>query len=91
MIFVRDDRKRNGCFAIADVREHAADIYAVPYGTNDIAGNVFSIDSEDMAVWFYLETDCMDLRGMEPKRIGGDPRKTTDRLSALGFREYSLR
>ena len=90
MIFVRDDRRRDGCFKIAVSKERFADVYAVPYGTNEIGGDVISIDDEDGAVWLYLESDGAKLRSMRPKRIGGELLDIHGKLMALGFCEYQM-
>ena len=91
MIFVRDDRRRDGCFKIAAVKERCADVYAIPYGTNELCGNVISIDDMDSDVWLYLESDAGKLRSMRPKRISGGLLDVHGKLAALGFCEYKTR
>ena len=90
MVFVRDDRRRNGCFTIADTRDYAVDVYSVPYGTNEIAGNVISIDDENAAIWLYLEADLSKLKTLRPRRATGTPEKIYSKLLSLGFHEYRI-
>ena len=90
MLFVRDDRRRNGCFTVADAHGFSATVVSVPYGTNEIDGNVISIDDEISAVWFYLEADPSKRQTFSPYQVVGTPDLICEKLLSSGFREHRI-